>query len=99
MVKYRITENGNVLTILGSYAIPKAKFQAHLNSIKALHRGCPVFQRSDASLRREWGVHNALYVLHIARSRTADVDFESKQFFLLRIMYSVGNFLLSPFIK
>lgn len=57
-----------------SYEVFKCEFQSRLEDYRHEHPDCDVFQRSMFSLKMEWAVHNALYDLHVARSRTKDVD-------------------------
>ena len=76
MPTYQFSGDGTCLTIFNSYAYPKASFQKVLNQIKAIHGDKKIFQRSDFSLKMEWTCHNFLYMLHIERDRTKDVDLD-----------------------
>lgn len=49
--------------------------------------------RSIQSFINEWKTHNFFYNLHILTSRTKDCDFEVKQYWYLKIFYSIfGGF-------
>ena len=99
MVKYSFSEDGRVLTIKDSCAVPKAKFQPNLNCIKALHGEEPIFERSDRSLKSEWATHNALYALGLFRSHTKDVDFNTPQMCIVTLAYYIVGSLVWLFIK
>lgn len=98
MVKYNFSEDGTILTIRDSHSVSKKKFQRELNSIKALHQGKPIFQRTDKSLKREWAVHNFCYLIGYQRDRTKDCDFDipcDKPEWIYKIFGS----LIWPFIQ
>lgn len=69
---YSITKNN--LHIVNSFDYAQSEMQEALLLILDRHPDSAVWSRSLASLTAEWAVHNALYRLHILRSRTADVD-------------------------
>lgn len=69
---YSITPNN--LHIFNSYDYRKNEMNSVLHSIWSRHSDSKVWMRTFDSLEDEWCVHNALYRLHILRSRTADVD-------------------------
>ena len=69
---YSITSNN--LHIINSFDYCKEEMIPTLFKICCRHANSQVWQRSITSLENEWCVHNALYRLHILRSRTADVD-------------------------
>ena len=71
-MKYRINLDG--VKLIDSYLVPKGKFHRELVSIRNLHPDCPLWQRSDVSIKREWATHNLAYSLGIRRSRTKDCD-------------------------
>lgn len=69
---YSITANN--LHIINYFDYRKDEMLPTLLKIRCRHANSQVWQRSFDSLENEWCVHNALYRLHILRSRTADVD-------------------------
>lgn len=69
---YSITSNN--LHIINSYDYRKGEMLCVLFKICGRHADSKVWMRSFCSLKNEWCVHNALYRLHLLRSRTADVD-------------------------
>ena len=69
---YSITPNN--LHIINSYDYRKDEMLYVFFKIYCRHLDSKVWTRSFDSLENEWCVHNALYRLHILRSRTADVD-------------------------
>lgn len=69
---YSISTNN--LHIINSFDYRKEEMLAVLFKICNRHADSKVWTRIFASLEDEWCVHNALYRLHVLRSRTADVD-------------------------
>lgn len=69
---YSITSNN--LHIINSFDYRKDEMLRTLFKICCRHANSQVWRRSFYSLKNERCVHNALYRLHIFRSRTADVD-------------------------
>lgn len=69
---YSITSNN--LHIINSFDYRKDEMLSTLLKICFLHANSQVWKRSFDSLENEWCVHNALYRLHILRSRTVDVN-------------------------
>ena len=69
---FSITSNN--LHIINSYDYRKDEMSDALFRICCRHADSKVWKRTLSSLKDEWCVHNALYRLHILRSRTADVD-------------------------
>ena len=96
-IKYTISP-GNI-HLIDSYLYPKKQFERHLNRIWGLHPSCEVWNRSRKSLKREWGVHNVLYSLGIARARTKDCDLNYQQRWYVSLGYAVLGFILWPFVK
>ena len=70
---YRVFITPN-LHIINSYDYRQDEMSDALFRICCRHADSKVWKRTLASLKDEWCVHNALYRLHILRSRTADVD-------------------------
>lgn len=58
----------NRVKLIDSYLISKKKMGRELQSIRNLHPACPLWQRSDCSLKREWASHNLTYDLGIRRA-------------------------------
>lgn len=69
---YSISKNN--LHIINSYDYRKEEMLDVLLKTFCRHVDSKVWTRTLSSLKDEWCVHNALYRLHILRSRTADVD-------------------------
>ena len=68
---FSITSNN--LHIINSYDYSQDEMSDELFRICRRHADSKVWKRTLSSLKDEWCVHNALYLLHIRRSRTADV--------------------------
>ena len=97
MIKYDFSNGGATLTLYDSYTVPKKEFQGTLDEIKKEHGNMPIFQRSDKSLKREWAVHNFLYMVGYEVERTKDCDLDlpcDKP----EWVYIVIGFLVWPFI-
>ena len=71
-MKYRIYPDR--IKLIDSCLVPKQMMGRELQSIRNLLPSCPIWQRSERSLRLEWAAHNAAYALRIVRERTEDVD-------------------------
>lgn len=71
-MKYRIFADR--VKLIDSYLISKKKMGRELQSIRNLHPSCPLWQRSEGSLKREWATHNLAYALGIRREKTKDCD-------------------------
>lgn len=52
---------------------------------------CTFLERSTSSLVNEWCAHNLLYCLHIARSRTADVDLDKAKWYSEAVYFVLAN--------
>ncbi len=87
------------LKLLESYTVPKGRMWKELVRIRAYTPTCPVWNRSDASLIREWCVHNALYALHFRRAKTKDCDLEYNPKSYRNALYAILSAILWPFIK
>lgn len=102
MIKHTITPRDVIpanLHLIDSYKVSKKKFGSELKQIRAFHPESKVWERGFALMKLEWAVHNALYALGIARSRTKDCDLNSPQSFFLKVCYAVGGVIVYPFIK
>ena len=71
-MKYRIFADR--VKLIDSHLVSKTKMGRELQSIRNLHPACPLWQRSEGSLKREWASHNLAYILGIRRSKTKDCD-------------------------
>jgi len=89
----QITVTANDINILNSYQIRKrSDMEVVLEFIKEEYpTNAVIVNRSFNSMCNEWIAHNNLYKLHIARSRTKDVDLNYPQPWYLNLAY----FLLS----
>lgn len=96
-MKYTITQSN--LHLVDSHKVSKRYFDRELARIKGLHPSSDVWLRGERSLEREWATHNALYVLHLFRSRTKDCDLNHPQKWYARVAYAVAGTLVWPFIK
>ena len=86
-MKYRIL--GDRVKLLDSYLVQKRLFQRELVAIRNLHPSCPLWNRSDGSLRREWAAHNLAYSLGIRREKTKDADLNYEQKWHVKLFYGV----------
>lgn len=71
-MKYKILADR--VKLIDSYLISRKKMGWELQSIRNLHPTCPLWQRSEGSLKREWASHDLAYILGIRRSKTKDCD-------------------------
>lgn len=75
--------------IKDSYKVSKNDFDFILNDIENQYPDNDVLKnRSRRSLKNEWAVHNFLYLFHIERNRTADVDLNYPQSLIEKILYN-----------
>lgn len=86
-MKYKVYADR--VKLIDSYLVPKGKFHRELVGIRNLHPDCPLWQRTDGSLRREWAAHNLAYALRIKRNKTADCDLEFEQTWYYKLAYGV----------
>lgn len=85
--------------IENSYAVRKRDFDFVLSCCVSEESMTVKKNRSAFSLKTEWAVHNLLYALHIARSRTKDVDLQIPQKWYEKIAYPVLGCIVWIFIK
>lgn len=97
MIRYKISDDN--LHIIDSYKVPKKNFVRELSSAKNLHPSSGVWNRSFNSLKKEWGVHNALYAIGIFRSRTKDADLNYPQKWYVKLAYALAGNIVWPFIR
>ena len=94
---YSVSE-GNI-HLESSFKVPKGDFERELAAIREQHPQNLVWNRSLASLKMEWAVHNAMYALGLLRSRTSHTDLNWPQIWLFRIGYAIIGKIVWPFIK
>lgn len=71
----KILVSGYNIQIENSFKVSKSDFEPIINQIKNDLPDHPVSKnRSLKSIKKEWAVHNLLYKLGIARTRTKDLD-------------------------
>lgn len=86
-MKYRIFNDR--IKLLDSYLVLKGKFSSELTAIRNLHPSYPIWERSEASLKREWATHNLAYSLGINRKKTADCDLNYETKWYHKLAYGV----------
>lgn len=86
-MKYRIFADR--VKLLDSYLVSKGRMQRELVAIRNLHPDCPLWQRTDGSLKREWASHNLAYALGIKRGKTKDCDLNYTLKWYLKFAYGV----------
>lgn len=92
-MNYRIVNGG--IKLIASYSVSKKKYSYELKKIRNLHPDLPLWNRSDASLRREWAAHNLAYAIGFKRDRTADCDLNiGQRWYVKLVYYIVGTFAL-----
>lgn len=96
-MKYKVYDNR--VKLLDSYLVPKAKYGRELQSIRNLHPNLPLWDRSEASMRREWAAHSILYGLGIKRSKTKDCDLNFETKWYHNIIYVVVGMVALWVIK
>ena len=97
MIQYKISPNN--IQLKSSFEVKKDDFEQELESIRALHPECLVWNRSLKSLMLEWAVHNAFHALGFVRKQTADTDLNWPQKWYIRLGYYVFGIIVWPFIK
>ena len=96
-MKYRIFADR--VKLLDSYKVPKKNFDGALKRIRDFHPDCPLWQRTDGSLKREWAAHNLAYSLGIKRDKTKDSDLNYEQKWYVKLMYGVVGTIALLIIK
>lgn len=86
-MKYKVLADR--VKLIDSYLVPKSRFGRELVAIRNLHPDCPLWQRTDGSLKREWAAHNLAYALGIRREKTKDCDLNFTLPWYLKISYGV----------
>lgn len=96
-MKYKIL--GNRVKLIDSYAIPKAKYARELRSIRNLRPSLPLWDRSEASLRKEWALHTLLYNIGFRREKTKDCDLEFEPKWYVKLAYAVAGTVAMWIVK
>ena len=96
-MKYRIFADR--IKLIGSCDISKKKFARELTGIRNLHPDCPIWQRSERSLRLEWASHNLAYSLGIRREKTKDCDLNFILPWYMKLVYSIVGTIALWLIK
>ena len=96
-VECQVRKNG--INLLDSYRISKKDFSEVLEEKRGLYPQNPVWNRSIKSLKREWALHNFLYLLGVARKKTKHVFLDYPQKWYARLGYFVFGSLSMLFIK
>lgn len=96
-MRYTITKNN--LHLVDSYKVSKQYFSREFARIKGIHPNSDVWLRSYRSMELEWATHNALYALHLFRSRTKDMDINCPQKWYAKVAYAVVGTIVWPFIN
>ena len=97
MPEYSVSPNN--VHIVDSYTVPKAQFDRVLGHIQNVAPDCEVWKRSYTSLKLEWATHNFLYMLHMFRSHTKDVDLNYPQKWYITALYCICGAIGWIFIK
>lgn len=87
------------IKLIGSHAVPKVRFDAELKAIRERFPSHVIWQRSMASLCREWAAHNLAYALGIARDRTKDCDLNFALPWYAKAFYWLTGAVAWVFIK
>ena len=96
-MKYKVFADR--VKLLDSYKVPKGHFGRELVGIRNLHPDCPLWQRTDGSLKREWAAHNLAYALGIKREKTKDCDLNFTLKWYMKLAYGVVGTIASWVIK
>lgn len=93
-INIKVTEEDT--RIVNSFSIKSPKTIRQV--IDGIERYCAlnginstITKRSTRSLVDEWCTHNLLYYLHIARSRTADVDLDKARWHTEAVYFILAN--------
>ena len=96
-MKYKIYADR--VKLIGSCLVPKGKYGRELQSIRNLHPSCPVWNRGEGSIKREWALHSLAYSLGIRREKTADCDLEFNPKWYVKLLYGVAGTIALWVIK
>ena len=93
------TVSSNNIHLESSFRVPKEDFERELKAIREQHPESEVWNRSIDSLKREWAAHNAFHAMGVLRNRTAHMDLNWPQPWIVRAGYSLIGRIVWPFIK
>lgn len=96
-MKYKIL--GNRVKLIDSHLVKKADFSLELKKIRNLHPSCPLWARSEMSIRMEWSSHNLAYLLGINRNKTKDADLNFEQKWYEKLGYFIVGSIALLVIK
>ena len=96
-MQYNITPTN--IQLKSSFQVKKDDFERELLAMREAHPESLVWNRSIKSLKREWAAHNAFHALGVFRTKTADVDLDWPQGWLMRVGYGLVGRVVWPFIK
>lgn len=96
-MKYRVFADR--VKLIDSYLVSKKKMSRELTSIRNLHPACPLWQRSEGSLKREWATHNLAYALGIRRKKTKDCDLNYSLPWYAEVFYAIVGGIALLIIK
>lgn len=96
-MKYKVLADR--VKLIDSCLVPKSRFGRELVAIRNLHPDCPLWQRTDGSLKREWAAHNLAYALGIRREKTKDCDLNFSLKWYMKLAYGVVGTIASWVIK
>lgn len=96
-MKYKILADR--VKLIDSYLVSKKKMGQELQSIRNLHPACPLWQRSEDSLKQEWALHNLAYSLGVRREKTKDCDLNYQHEWYVKVFYSIIGCLALIIVK
>ena len=95
--KYTVSPNN--IHVESSFKVPKEDFERELEAMRERHPDSLVWNRSMESLKREWAAHNAFHAMGVFRERTAHMDLNWPQPWIVRAGYALIGRIVWPFIK
>ena len=96
-MRYTITPTN--IPLKSSFEVRKKDFERELLAMRGAHPESLVWNRSIKSLKRKWAAHNAFHALGVYREKTADVDLDWPQGWLMRVGYEIVGWVVWPFLK
>ena len=96
---YNYTVTPNNIHLESSFQVRKEDFESELTAIRERYPESQVWNRSIGSLKREWATHNAFHALGIFRERSAHMDLNWPQPWIVRLGYAIIGRIVWPFIK
>lgn len=96
-MKYKILADR--VKLIDSYLVSKKKMGRELQSIRNIHPSCPLWQRTEGSMKREWAAHVLAYSLGFKRGKTKDCDLNYDQKWYVKLAYGVVGTIALCVIK